>query len=465
MTTAVSGLRAQSYALENISGNIANSQTTGFKRLDTSFVDLIPDMPYRHEVAGAVGGFSRLTNTLQGDLQATGVPTHMALNGEGYFIVQERAPFGGDTPIAGGVDLYTRRGDFSLDKDGYLTNGAGQYLRGSSIDPETGEVVASSGVVQISSVPLPARATTGVVSGANLPSIPATAASVGGAPGSELMGPPPAAPAAPAPAFPADYEPRIFDLPAPAGSGFVVGSDVSRFLSQSTPGGSVTAYTLLGAPVDIQLRWAKIDGTAGAEKWNLFYLENSTATNNAPAWRNLGAPFTFGADGQLSAPAAGAVTATNLTVNNNLVGNVNFEFPGLTQYASPSGLVQASTVQQNGYPSGTLESVSVTDDGRISGTYSNGRVVPVALISVAQFNGDNALKRRDGGVFEPTLESGPPIIGLNGSSIVGGNVEGSNTDIAEEFSKMIVTQQAYSANTRVVSTSQQMLSDVLNMVR
>jgi len=91
--------------------------------------------------------------------------------------------------------------------------------------------------------------------------------------------------------------------------------------------------------------------------------------------------------------------------------------------------------------------------------------VPVAVLSVAQFNADNALKRRDGGVYEQTLEAGLPIIGLNGANIVGGNVEGSNTDIAEEFSKMIVTQQAYSANTRVVSTSQQMLTDVLNMIR
>ncbi|MFL5313580.1 MAG: flagellar hook-basal body complex protein, partial [Microvirga sp.] len=79
MTTAVSGLRAQSYALENISGNIANSQTTGFKRLDTSFVDLIPELPYRHELAGSVTAFSRLTNTIQGDLQSTGIPTNMAL--------------------------------------------------------------------------------------------------------------------------------------------------------------------------------------------------------------------------------------------------------------------------------------------------------------------------------------------------------------------------------------------------
>ena len=91
--------------------------------------------------------------------------------------------------------------------------------------------------------------------------------------------------------------------------------------------------------------------------------------------------------------------------------------------------------------------------------------MPVAEITIAQFNADNALKRLDSGVYEQTLESGLPIIGLNGASLIGGHVEGSNTDIAEEFSKMIVTQQAYSANTRVVSTSQQMMSEIINMIR
>ena len=136
MTTAVSGLRSQAYALENISGNIANSQTTGFKRVETSFVDLLPDMPARKELAGSVTAFSRLTNTIQGDLQPTGVSTHMALNGEGFFIVQERTGYNGSQPTFGGVDLYTRRGDFSIDKDGFLVNGAGYYLRGTSIDPD-----------------------------------------------------------------------------------------------------------------------------------------------------------------------------------------------------------------------------------------------------------------------------------------------------------------------------------------
>jgi flagellar hook protein FlgE len=574
MTTAVSGLRAQAYGLENISGNIANSQTAGFKRVETSFVDLLPDMPYRKELAGSVTAFSRLTNTIQGDLQPTGISTHMAINGEGFFIVQERTGFQNNVPTFGGVDLYTRRGDFTVDKDGFLVNGAGLYLRGTSIDPVTGETLGSgNGMVRISSEPLGARQTTEILYRANLPTKPGTANLQNDVPLSELLSAPPSAgPPAPAPAWPAGYDPRIPTLPAVAGSGFVAGSDVDRFMNQSIEGGLVPAYNAVGARIDVQMRWAKVLSTAipaervgtqdivggawtlgapnagnivingvnialvgtdnstsvlnkinaetdstgitatlnaanqlvltaldnrdpvdltgstaatltalgqnaaplntlptpsAGETWNLFYLEDAGAKNNTPAWRNIGVPFVFNSSGQMIQPADGEVNVVGMTVNGNTVGDIRFSFGanGLTQYASADGRVQQSMLQQDGYSSGVLDSVSVTSDGRVSGSYTNGRVVAVAAISIAQFNADNALKRRDGGVYEQTLESGLPIIGLNGATIIGGNVEGSNTDIAEEFSKMIVTQQAYSANTRVVSSAQQMLTDVLNMVR
>jgi flagellar hook protein FlgE len=283
MTTAVSGLRAQAYGLENISGNIANSQTTGFKRLDTSFVDLIPDLPYRRELSGSVTAFSRLTNTIQGDLQSTGVSTNMAINGEGYFIVQERTGYANNRPTFGGTDLYTRRGDFTVDKDGFLVNGAGFYLRGSSIDPTTGELRGGgTGIVQISSEPLPARQTTQIEYNANLPNIPGTAAreAASGVPLSELLAAPPAAPAPPAPAFPAGYDPRVTGAtvsPGPA----VVGSDVSRFMSQTIEGGLIPAYNAVGARIDIQLRWAKVSAS----------MMPSTTTGTA----NIGGAFTVGA--------------------------------------------------------------------------------------------------------------------------------------------------------------------------
>ena len=84
---------------------------------------------------------------------------------------------------------------------------------------------------------------------------------------------------------------------------------------------------------------------------------------------------------------------------------------------------------------------------------------------VANFAGDDSLKRVDGGTYLETIESGPPSYGEKGWSLTGGSVEMSNTDISDEFSKMIVTQQAYSANTRVMSTAQQMLQDVINVIR
>jgi flagellar hook protein FlgE len=258
MTTAVSGLRAQSYALENISGNIANSQTTGFKRLDTSFVDLIPELPYRHELAGSVTAFSKLTNTIQGDLQSTGVPTNMALNGEGYFIVQERVGTANNRPVFGGSDLFTRRGDFAMDKDGFLVNGAGYFLKGSSIDPITGEVRgAGNGVIQISTDPLPARSTTEILYRANLPSSPATSSATANSTGagSQTLTAPPAT-------MPAGYDPRVF---APSATPPAVRmDDQGRFMSQSISGGAITVYNQVGAPIDVQLRWAKVESAGPA---------------------------------------------------------------------------------------------------------------------------------------------------------------------------------------------------------
>jgi flagellar hook protein FlgE len=111
-----------------------------------------------------------------------------------------------------------------------------------------------------------------------------------------------------------------------------------------------------------------------------------------------------------------------------------------------------------------LQSVSVSDKGRIVGSYSNGRTLDLAEITLATFNGTNFLKRVDGGAFEVTDQSGAAIYGTGGK-IIGSSLEGSNTDIADEFTKLIVTQQAYSANTRVVTTANDMVQDLLNMLR
>ena len=451
LTTAVTGMRAQSYALENISGNIANSQTTAFKRVDTSFMDLIPDNIPTKQLAGSVVAMSRSTNDVQGDIQNAPIGTFMAISGEGFFVVEKPASFTDGSPVFDGVQLYTRRGDFQTDKNGYLVNGAGYYLMGIPIDPNTGNVVGSiPQLLQFGSGFLPANATTQIQYQANLASYPLTPAHDTSIPGSELLDP-------------ADYSVD----PTVAGTGTVVANDLTTFINNTISGGAITTYDISGAPVNLQMRWAKIDSSlyGGTNTWELFYQTNSAATGVQVAWRNAGVDYTFAANGQMS-PSIASVTLTGVVVDGVSLGNISVQHGsnGITQFSDANGNAQVNTLQQNGFAAGVLQSVAVNDKGRVIGTYSNSRTIDLAEITLADFNGTNALKRIDGGAFIATEGSGPPNYTASGK-IIGSSLEGANTDIADEFTKLIITQQAYSANTRVITTSNQMVQDMLNMLR
>jgi flagellar hook protein FlgE len=596
LTTAVGGLRANSYALENVSGNIANSQTTAFKRVDTSFLDLIPQTSATAQLAGGVTTQSRSTNSVQGDVQTASVATFMAINGNGFFAVQKPGNFTDGTPVFDGVDRYTRRGDFQIDKSGYLVNGAGYYLQGVPIDPTTGNPSGSSPqVLRFQNDFLPAQETTRIDYRANLASYPLTTKHDVSVPGSELIAPgsytvgrnplalgTPAAPYTDATrmgtaqsnkATPSVFNSLSTTLSGAAGTnsisadfvvgntitvnsqtitfvasgavgnnqvnvgdtiqtllgkidalqttgtpstissgsitlhsgtgadlsissnnsaawaalgftgtvtatrgggggvgtGQVIGSDTSTFLNESVAGGAVTTYDVSGAPVNLQFRWAKTDSTTlGAghtDTWNLFYQTNPNATGTQVAWQNVNTNFTFSASGQMS-PAVPNITLANAVVNGVALGSpvINFGTGGVTQFADANGNVQVNQIQQDGFPAGQLQSVGVGTNGRIVGNYSNGRNLDLAEISVATFNGTNFLKRVNGGAFEITDASGQALYGKSGT-IVGSSLEGSNTDIADEFTKLIVTQQAYSANTKVITTSNTMVQDLLNVLR
>ncbi|MES2906420.1 MAG: flagellar hook-basal body complex protein [Pseudomonadota bacterium] len=589
LSTAVSGLRAQSYAIENISGNIANSQTAGFKRVDTFFSDLVPDTGAARPLAGSTLAFGRSSLQLQGDLQASGIKTNMAINGSGMFIIDQQVSSSDGRPLFSGVDIYTRRGDFQLDRYGYLVNGAGYYLKGLPIDPTTGNPTGSvPQVIQVATDFQAASPTTQIDYRANLAKLPLTANYQAGVPGSELLQPG---------SYPPGGNPRTtgtvataatitaantytnidlsddagdqlsFDIdlggttktitldrtgvgagaggdniytiaeavaeiqaqlnagPAlgvtvgssggkltftastpgataltvdnvaivdggtaggnlqaatdlgvtvsggqnntgsNAGNGIVYATDASDFVSQSVEGGGISVFDSLGSTVNVQFRWAKIDSTPGAEKWNLFYLENSAATGSEVAWRNVGVDYNFDATGRLS-PAVLNVTLSNMTINGSNIGDITLQHGdnGLTQFQDPNGTAQLTTLDQNGYPAGQLASIAVEDGGALIGTYSNGRSQKLAQVVLADFKGLDFLQRLDGGAYAVTQSSGAPILGATGS-VVGASVEASNTDIADEFTKLIVTQQAYTANTRIVSTSNDMLQEALNMIR
>ncbi len=559
ITTAVTGLQAQSTALEHISNNIANSQTTGFKRTETSFVDLVPDSPAKAQALGVVNANSRATNSVQGDVSISDTETSIAINGDGYFIVGESIGVTDGNIVFNNEDLYTRRGDFELDRFGHLVNGGGYYLKGLPIDPDTGNPAGSSPeIITVSNDFLAAKETTLVDYRTNLASYPRTTASDEDVPGSELLNP-------------ADFA----NNPINGNNGFVQGVNSTLFVENSISGGAVTAFDAGGNSANIQLRWAKIDSTSfidasqqgtavaglsgsadlltdtalsatetltlqldsgtvstftfgtgtgeinsaadlitaiqgsgnyqafiddtnrlsisstdgenltiggtgagnlgltsgtitasgGQDTWNLFYLEDSSATGTDPAWRNVGTDYIFGNDGQLN-PQVTTVTLAAPTINGVPLGNIEISHGtnGITQFADANGTAQITDIGQNGYAAGELNGLAVSDEGRIVANYSNGQQLDIASVELAEFNAEGFLRKLDGGAYQATDESGEPILG-GGGNIVGSALESSNTDIADEFTKLIITQQAYAANTRIVTTGDEMIQEALNMVR
>jgi flagellar hook protein FlgE len=336
-----------------------------------------------------------------------------------------------------------------------LVNGSGYYLEGIPLDPTTGNPVGSvASPLQFQNNFLPASATTQISYGINLPVTPSTGAYQSTSPGSELLNP-------------ADFT----QDPTNAGTGQVIGTDSATFAKETISGGSVTAYDANGTPVNVQLQWAK---TANADSsatppvedtWELFYQTNSSATGTQVAWQNVGTDFTFDATGQLN-PAVTDLTINNATINGDSLGNLKLTMStgSLTQFASTSGAATVSNLQQNGYAAGQLQSIAIGNNGIITGTFSNGQNVNLAEVPLVHFNSPDNLKSLNGGAYQATSGSGTALAGASGT-ISGQSLESSNTDIATEFTKLIVTQQAYSANTKVITTANQMSQDLLNIIR
>jgi len=446
MNTAITGLSAQSTALEHISNNIANSQTVGYKRTETSFAELVQESNPHRQALGVVQARSRATNDIQGQTQSSSIKTHMAINDDGYFIVTDKQSTVDGKPVFNAEDLYTRRGDFELDADGYLVNSTGYYLKGLLIDPNTGNQDGSvPELIKVSEGFLPAKATSTIDYSLNLPSEPSISAAGGGN----------------------TLDPAGFNQdPTIAGTGIVIGDDAARFVSQSISGGSVTAYNATGTPVNMEIRWAKMDSVAsgGDDKWEMFYQVDTNATGGATSWKNAAQEYKFGGNGKLD-PDITSIPLAAVVIEGIELGDIKLDHSNgsVTQYANADGTAR-SKISQNGYASGEFTNLTLSDDGRILANYNNGSSQALAKLSLAQFASDGNLAKVDGGALRQTTASGSPVFTTT-ANIISEALESSNTDIADEFSKLIVTQQAYAANTRIVSTGDKMMQEVLNMVR
>ena len=457
INAAVSGLTAQATALENISGNVANSQTTGYKRLDTTFTDFVSGSGaiQSDQVAGTTYATSRATNAIEGDVASSDVDTHMAIKGEGYFVVTAASDvIDGQTTFAD-TSYYTRAGDFDEDQNGYLVNRAGYYLMGYELDPTTGNQVGDAvSVIQIDDQPLPAQATTEIEYQANLPLTPTSVQRYDGS----------------------DPATALLDT-ATVGTGDVTAANASAFLEGSISGGTKTIYNQNGSPLDVEVRWAKTLNADAAvpqnDTWNLYIASGQDAP--ADAWLQVGS-VEFDGSGNLTAATDGSIGTANaagdgfdlatLTIGEVTTTNVAFTFSNgdLTGFSDQNGVATSVDLQQDGYPAGEIIGISIDETGRVNATYSNTQVRGLYDIPLATFDAEQDLRRVDGAAFAATPTSGEPDL-TGGGSILSKSIELSNADIASEFSKLIITQQAYSANSRIVTSADEMLDSALNMVR
>jgi flagellar hook protein FlgE len=407
--TGVAALNAQSQSMSIISNNIANVNTDGYKKLVASFSDLVVQTDRNAAYnSGGVRANTNYTLNQQGSLTQTGNTTDIALSGQGFFVVQQ-----GTT--AGQSQFYTRAGSFKLDSQGFLVNSAGYNLVGQPITATGG--LGANGPVQVNTVAPKLIATSTATLALNLDATQVATA-------------PPAPPAVATP-------------------------DFTR---------TMRVYDSQGGGQDLNLQFKK-DPSPAVNQWTMTVV-GPTGTTFATGTTTT---LKFNGSGQLTSPAAPSTISldTGATswggTSSTAQQVIKIDLSGVTQFASGYDVTFAN---QNGVPVGSFSGVSIDNAGVVTANFTNGLTQQLAKLPVAVFADPNALTARSGNVFEETLASGQPNYKSSGSggagTIAASTLEASNVDLAEEFSRMIITQRAYSAGTKVISTSDQMLQELLN---
>jgi flagellar hook protein FlgE len=401
----ISGLNANTNAMRAIGDNIANANTTSFKGNSMSFANILStslEGAIDDGVGRGAGVWGVETSWSQGALENTNDPLDLAMNGKGFFIVKDDE----------GSSYYTRAGQFHFDERGYLINPDGLRIQGYEVD-----------------------------SGGNLG--PVADIFIPG----ERMGQPSAT---------TEFS---FDINLNADA--VTGDTYTT---------SQIVYDSLGKAVALTLTFTN---TAPGQ-WDVAASVPSSV--GGPVTINGGAsiPLTFDANGELTSPAADATlniiltngAASPQTVTWDIYDVLGNNLGDMTGYAGPS----TTTFQyQNGYPSGVLRDISIGEDGMVTAYYSNGQLVPCYQIALADFPSYYGLTKMGNNLYAESLTSGQPLVGTAGTGRLGdispSTLEMSNVDLAQEFVKIITTQRAYQANSRVITASDEMLAELMNIKR
>jgi flagellar hook protein FlgE len=414
--SGVSGLKNHQVMMDVIGNNIANINTIGYKGSRVTFSELFTQSmrqgsapqalsggvnPVQIGLGSSVGSID--TNVKQGSFQTSDSPTDLAINNSGYFVVAK-----------GGKNYYTRAGNFSLDGDGRLVNpGSGVILQGKMA---TADGVLPSGailqnIIINSGLTSPPKATTSVTLHGNL------------------------------------------------------ASDTAL---NGTIDSTITVNDSLGNPHTVKITFTK----TAANTWTYTGSMVSTTTPPDPATLAAGWTGSVTFDG-----ATGKVTSAigSLTINPNngaaamtvaIDNGFNTTSAGITQNLGV-GITPISQYSQDGYAAGTLSGIEIGTDGKITGAFSNGQKLTLAQILLAQFNNPAGLNRVGDSLYDASSSSGlANVTTASGTTeIRQGVLEQSNSDLTEEFTNMIVAQRGFQANARVITTSDELLTELVNLKR
>ena len=411
-STGLSGLNAASTAINVIGNDLANLNTTGYKASELGFADLMSQHLGGSAANGDLGmGVGQATSSrvyTQGAIQATGGSTNVAIQGNGFFVTKDSL----------GATYYTRDGSFTLSAAGQLQNAAGHPVQGWSANAVG--VVSTSGPVGNLSVPI--------------------GATVGGTPTTKMsMG---------------------LNLNAtPSGT--------STPASFSTP---VQVVDSLGTTHTLTATFTNTATNTWSYSVAIPAADLSTGGTTAVGTGTL----VFNSSGQLSSPAATAVPslevkglvngATDMAIAWNLYDPATAA-SNITQFTQTSAV---SKIVQNGFPAGNISSVSLQDGGLLMASYSNGQQLTVGQLAVATINNPTSLHAVGGNALVATALTGTPVVGKSGSGSAGtvraGSLEKSTVDIAAAFTSLLTFQRSYQANSRAITTSDQILQETIQLI-
>jgi len=413
----VSGLNAFGTGLSVISNNIANLNTTGFKDGQVSFADLVSSGVSRAQVGRGVLVNDIRTNFDQGSFEPTGSELDLAVEGEGFFVLRNAA----------GAEFYTRNGAFNVSKDGLVENAEGLLLQGRQATITGNLSGQPTGNIDLSTTNSTPAPTANITIDANLDSRATT--------------------------------PGAFVLATP--------STTSNFST------SITINDTLGNGNLINVYFTKSSTT---NQWDYNAVVSAADSSTGSAVVAATGTLVFGTNGTLSSVSStsgifnfsGGATANQAVIFDfgSPTGLGGTGLDGLTQFGSASAVL---TQTQDGFSAGSLSSVSIDKDGIVTGLFTNGQSRALAQVRLARFNNDQGLSKVGDNAYVLSNESGQAILGDPNSGgmgrVLSNSLELSNVDLAQQFIKMIEYQRGFQANSRVITTTDDLLQELVNLKR